>query len=284
MVVLELADELQALFPGPDAFDRILALDGRLFRKFAARRTLRVELAGKGYFIKIHLGVGWKEIFKNLIYLRRPVLGARDEWRAIQRLEELGVDTMKIAGFGERGSNPACRQSFLITEELCNTISLEDFCKPWQTDPPPVSLKRSLIEKVANIARQLHENGVNHRDFYICHFLLDETSLVEPFAAERLKLFLIDLHRVQIRSKTPRRWIVKDISGLFFSSMDVGLTRRDLFRFMKSYRGGELRSILSHEHSFWASVVGRAFKLYQKTHRRMPRIKLSPGSVEGARS
>lgn len=268
--MLELNDDLRALFPGPNAFEQILSLDGELFRKFAARRTLRVELAGKGYFVKIHLGVGWKEIFKNLLYLRYPVIGARDEWKAIQRLEELNVATMKIAGFGVRGFNPAKQQSFLITEELKNTVSLEDYCRHWQASSPPVSLKRALIQKVANIARSLHENGINHRDFYICHFLMDLASLREPFRVEDLKLFLIDLHRVQIRQKTPRRWVVKDVSGLYFSSMDIGLTRRDLLRFMKSYRGESLRGILDEERNFWSSVAKRATQLYKKTFKQLP--------------
>jgi hypothetical protein len=43
---------------------------------------------------------------------------------------------------------------------------------------------------------------------------------------------LIDLHRAQLRKKTPRRWVVKDVAGLYFSVMDIGLTQRDLFRFV----------------------------------------------------
>jgi heptose I phosphotransferase len=46
---------------------------------------------------------------------------------AYERLTELGVDTMRAVAYGERGSNPARRQSFMITEELAPTISLEDF-------------------------------------------------------------------------------------------------------------------------------------------------------------
>jgi heptose I phosphotransferase len=261
---LELHRELQALFPEPDPFSRILALDGELFRQFAARRTLKVELLGNSYFIKIHLGVGWKEILKNLLYLRRPVLGARDEWAAIKRLEELGVPTMKIAGFGERGINPARRQSFLITEELCHTVSLEDFCRDWGTNPPLPALKRALIDKVAAIARQLHANGVNHRDFYLCHFLLDRTSLAESADFQGVRLYLIDLHRVQIRDKTPRRWVIKDLAGLYFSSMDIGLTQRDLLRFMRAYRQKDVVGILGCEAGFWNCVRDRAEKLYRK--------------------
>jgi len=69
----------------------------------------------------------------------------------------------------------------------------------------------------------MHENGANHRDYYLCHFLLDlpENDL------NQMKLYMIDLHRMQLRRKTPLRWTVKDIAGLYFSSMDIGIKRGD---------------------------------------------------------
>jgi len=34
-------------------------------------------------------------------------------------------------------------------------------------------------------------------------------------SGQDFKLYLIDLHRVQIREKVPHRWRVKDLAGLF---------------------------------------------------------------------
>lgn len=264
--MLELRADLRPHFPGsePEAFDQIMALEGELFRSLAGRRTLRFTVGGKGYFAKIHQGVGCREIFKNLLMLRRPVLGARDEWRAIRRFEELGVATMTIAGFGERGLLPSSQQSFLITDELVGMVSLEDFCRSWPAVPPPVGLKRALIEKVAEIASCLHNNGVNHRDFYICHFLFDLATLRAPYMAAGLNVYVIDLHRVQIRSRTPQRWIEKDVAALHFSSMDIGLTLRDRLRFIRHYRGRPLRQILDEEQGFWTSAERKAQKLYRQ--------------------
>ena len=264
--MLNLRPDLKKIFSGPDAevFDQIMNLQGEAYRDLAGRRTIRVVLQGHGYFAKLHYGVGWGEIFKNLIRLSIPVVGARTEWLAIQRFDELGVSTMSIAGFGEKGLNPARRQSFLLTDELANTISLEDYCRLWPDTPPSPRFKRSIIEKVAAMTRQLHENGVNHRDLYICHFLMKEASTKQDAFSEQIDLFIIDLHRVQIRSKTPRRWMVKDVAGLHFSSMDIGLTRRDLFRFMRHYRGCSLREQLSREQGFWHAVERKALQLYNK--------------------
>jgi heptose I phosphotransferase len=264
--LLKLRPDLQKIFPGPEAevFDQIMNLQGDAYRDLAGRRTIRVVLDGHGYFAKLHYGVGWGEIFKNIIFLRLPVVGARTEWLAIQRFEQLGVATMSVAGFGERGFNPATRQSFLLTDELVGMTSLEDYCRSWPESPPSPRLKRSIIEKVARMTRQLHENGINHRDLYICHFLMKQAAAKPNATPEEIDLFIIDLHRVQIRTRTPRRWLIKDVAGLYFSSMDIGLTRRDRFRFMRLYRNRPLREQFSRETSFWTAVERKALQLYRK--------------------
>jgi heptose I phosphotransferase len=266
--MIELYGPCREHFSGPDAFDRILELDGTIYREMDGRRTLRFELGGRGYFAKLHFGIGWREILKNLLQGKLPVLGADNEREAIRRLERLGVTTMKVAGFGRRGWNPARRQSFLITEELDNAVSLETVCQDWRRIPPPVGVKRAFLKKIAAVTRALHEDGINHRDLYICHFLLDRASSVQD--PDWPRLYLIDLHRAQIRRRIPRRWAVKDVAGLYFSSLDAALTRRDLFRFMKIYRNRPLREILQQEGPFWRDVSRRAIKLYRKTFGRPP--------------
>jgi heptose I phosphotransferase len=114
----------------------------------------------------------------------------------------------------------------------------------------------------------MHGAGINHRDFYICHFHLDESSLAEP----SLRCYLIDLHRAQIRRRTPRRWRVKDLAGLYFSAMDCGLQRRDLLRFMRHYSEGGLRRALGEDARLWRQVERRARQLYRKGHGTEPPV------------
>jgi heptose I phosphotransferase len=165
---------------------------------------------------------------------------------------------MDIVGFSQQGFNPASLQSFLITRELDNTISLEDYCANWPEHPPVYREKKLLIQTVAEIVKKMHDNGINHRDLYICHFLMKKTDNVP----EDCKLFLIDLHRTQIRKNVPERWLVKDLGGLFFSAMDIGLTKRDLLRFIKIYRGNSLRKIFKREAGFWQKIEHKANVLY----------------------
>ncbi|MDR1461626.1 MAG: lipopolysaccharide core heptose(I) kinase RfaP [Azoarcus sp.] len=255
------------LCAGCDPFAKVEALQGQVFRELAGRRTLRIEIDGQGYFVKIHRGVGWAEIFKNLVSLHRPVLGARNEWRAAGRLAELGVEALRAVAFGERGINPARRHSFIATEELAPTISLEDYCRDWAHTPPAPALKRALIARVAEMARRMHEGRVNHRDFYLCHFLLHTDP---PPAPTALRLSLIDLHRAQIHARPlPVRWRRKDLAGLYFSALEIGLTRRDLFRFLRVYFDAPIRNVLRDQKALFKWIEHETLRLAERYRRKI---------------
>ncbi|MGR4040712.1 lipopolysaccharide core heptose(I) kinase RfaP [Pseudomonas sp. JDS08PS003] len=261
---LMLAEPFKTLWAGRDAFAEVEGLKGQVYRELEARRTLRTEVEGRGYFVKIHRGIGWGEIVKNLITAKLPVLGAGQEWRALERLHQVGVPTMTAVAYGERGSNPADQHSFIVTEELAPTVSLEDFSIDWVKQPPAPALKRALIAEVARMTGTMHRAGVNHRDCYICHFLLHTDRPITP---AELKLSVIDLHRAQTRAKITLRWRNKDLAALYFSALDIGLTRRDKLRFLKGYFQQPLRQILAEEAALLSWLEGKAEKLYARKQR-----------------
>ncbi|PHS73650.1 MAG: lipopolysaccharide core heptose(I) kinase RfaP [Cycloclasticus sp.] len=261
---VEVSQKFKKDWGGAPSFDELMALDGEMYRQVARRKTFKFNLNGNEYFAKVHNGVGWSEIIKNLVQGRKAVLGAKNEYDAIHALTKLGIKTMTLAAYGQRGSNVAELESFVITESLEPAVSLEDFCVDWVATPPTVALKRALIERVAVIARQLHEEGINHRDLYICHFLIKTADLENESDLDDLPLYLIDLHRVQIRSKTPVRWLVKDLAALYFSSMEIGLTHRDFYRFVRVYTQNNLRAEFTQRKGFWKRVESKALSLKAK--------------------
>ena len=250
---LELGPEFRRLWRDSDPFEEVEKLEGEIFRSVKNRRTFRFEVAGKGYFAKIHRGTGWREILKNLLQLKTPVLGAANEFRALGALREAGIPTMTPAAFGRRGIDPARQFSFLITCELENTVSLEDAAKK----DVPAETRRRLVRKVAESAGKMHRAGINHCDCYICHYLIPagEVTAETP-------VYVIDLHRARQRKKVPFHYLVKDVAGLHFSSMDAGLTRRDRLRFIAVY----CRYMPSCRRSgrFWKSVDRAARRLYRR--------------------
>lgn len=275
---LQLPAQLAQHLPPGDPFDQVMRLQGEVFRDVPGRHTIRVTLGQHAYFVKQHFGVGWREIFKNLFSLRLPIISAVTEWRAIQRLQQIGIATTPAVAFGERGDSPASLQSFLITADLGNIVSLETLCATWPLQPPEPRFKRRLILAVAEVVRTLHGHGMNHRDLYICHLCLDLPRL----AQDEVHLYLIDLHRVGMHKTLPSSARMKDLAALYFSAMDIGLTRRDYLRFLRAYhqpasaagRAGMpkkvLREVLSDKQGLWQQASARAKQLYFKMHKRLP--------------
>lgn len=266
---LYLDPTLKSFFATPDTnphalFDEIMALKGTSFRQQKNRSTLRVRIGQQFYFLKKHEGVGFKEIIKNLIQLRLPVISAKNEWLSLIKLAEIGLNAPLVMAYGERGRNPARKQSFVLMREIESPLSLEQLTQSWAapSQTPCFVDKQALIAEVARITKNLHQHGINHRDLYICHFLLDQNW------DRSLKLFLIDLHRAQIRTQIKRRWQIKDLAALYFSSLDIGLTQRDFLRFMCKYREQPLRQVMKTEKKFWQKVRNRGDKLYRKLSRK----------------
>ena len=264
---LFLTSPFAELWEDADPFERAFAIQGENYRDMGDRKTLRFEVKGRGYFIKTHAGVGFGEIFKNLLYLRLPVLGAANEFRAINRLHDLGVDTMTAAAYGRQGGNPAKQKSFLITEALEPTQPLDQYLNPEVLQQLGVRERRSLVRKLAQMTRSLHHNGVNHRDCYLCHFLIDTSDHLEETSPSRRPIYLIDLHRVQIRNRTPGRWRRKDLAGMLYSGRLVGFNDRDALCFMRAYEHKSLRDSFKNA-TFWKKISREATKLFEKGERK----------------
>lgn len=241
-------------------FEEIFALKGTPLREVKSRLTKKVHVNNINYFIKQHAGTTIREIIKNLFQFKLPIISASNEMKALTLLQKKNLLVPNVLGFGKSGINPLTCKSFIILEAIEPSISLEDFTKNWRIHKPTFKDKKKLIEKVAEITARMHQAGINHRDLYICHFLLKEKSLSEN---EQLPLYLIDFHRAQIRRFVPMRWRIKDLAGLYFSSKDIGLTKRDLLRFIKHYTGKSLRAILKKDKTLWHKTYLRGEQLYR---------------------
>ena len=251
-----LNNELKNLFLSGDFFSIAENIEGEVFRKTANRITKEFTFEGNRYFIKLHYGVGWKEIFKNIVKFRTPTIGASTEWKALKKLKSLGIECPEPVGFYSRGINPADLKSFLITKSLINTISLEEALKKRKFQNLSFSKKREFIEKIALISRNLHNSGINHRDYYLCHFHVDKDMDVNK------SIYLIDLHRAQLRSFVPTRWASKDIGGLIHSAMGFDLSEKDFYRFMRTYLDCSIKESFQAHSTFLKTTRNRAFRMF----------------------
>jgi len=272
---LELDPKLSEALPtGTSAFDWFMQPRGTTHRKVKHRLTYEVRVGGQHLFVKRHLGCGWKEVLKEWYRFRKPVLSARTEWEAAEELAAAGLRVPRVLGKGERGRAPARIESFVALEALENCETLEHFREGWLgcSGKKWAELKRGLIREVADISRTMHAAGINHRDLYINHFLINRDLPVNWKPDQPLPLYLIDLHRVQKRSKVPARWLIKDLGSLLFSALDAGLTAADYARFLRIYIGRDWKTRLQAEPKLWRGVLERATRLYIDFHGISPKM------------
>ena len=187
------------------------------------RTTTRIELpqtsgAPAAFYIKRHTHTPLKEFIKPLIRLRRPIVGARNEWEAMIRCHAAGIRTMVPVALGEDGG-----RSFVVTEAIDGCIKLSDWlvARAERRALDPIAPAEEIVEQLAHVARTLHGAGMHHQDFYLGHFLL-------PRGADG-RLFLIDLGRVRWQRRLAARWIVKDLAQLNYSARGVSDEHRRLF-------------------------------------------------------
>ena len=210
-------------------FDDFMRLEGMVVKSAVRERsTESLDLGGTRIYVKKHFFPGIREILKNLLRLRFPT-GALNEWRALLAFHAHNIPTMiPICA----GSKPFLwrieKESFLLTDDLGDTTRLNDFFKENSATPCRGKLlekKRGILKNLADITRKMHNAGINHRDYYLCHILLDSKE----------KLYVIDLHRVDVGDSIGKRWMVKDLAALLFSSLEVPVTHGQRLAFYKRY-------------------------------------------------
>jgi hypothetical protein len=88
--------------------------------------------------------------------------------------------------------------------------------------------RRELLAPIVEVAQKFHEAGFRHKDFYLCHFFVQESPA--------MRIFLIDLQRCIRPSCCARRWLVKDLAQLHYSmTQQSGYTPDDWREFMRLY-------------------------------------------------
>jgi len=240
----------------------------KIVRDVENRKTFKVSINQKHYFVKHHNFQPYrktiKEVLKNFINLKKPILNAINEVKAIQQLESINIDTMKVSGYGLNKKSFLKTNSFIITESLEPAISLEnlDLILSQYSGKDGFKLKRKIIKDLAEITRKLHDNYLIHQDYYLCHFLFKDGNL-----------YLIDLHRMQkVNKYLFKSKKLKELADLYYSSMTVkAVTKFDIFYFLKCYYNeNSIRAIFkdSFKKTDREKIEARSQRLYYKAVRK----------------
>ena len=163
---------------------------------------------------------GWQEY----VHLR---------WAAAQ-----GVPVPAVHAAGESRRGPL--RSFLATEELAGMLALHELIplaagrlKPGDFE----AWKRGLVVELARLTRELHRRRAFHQDLYLCHFYARVGDIAVTPIAWAGRVVVIDFHRLLRSPALARRFQVKDLAQLLFSTDGVaGVSLRDVARFWRAYR------------------------------------------------
>ena len=62
-------EDLKELFRDADPYEVLANMTGKIYRQVKGRKTFQFEFNNKKYFAKLHTGVGWLEIAKNMFFI-----------------------------------------------------------------------------------------------------------------------------------------------------------------------------------------------------------------------
>jgi tRNA A-37 threonylcarbamoyl transferase component Bud32 len=164
---------------------------------------------------------------------------AYHETHFIKKLTLLGIPTLRSVAFGQKMNGPLEKRSFSMTRGL-KGMSLEtliDEVRAKSRPAPSAGERHEIARQLGLIVGALHRNRLFHRDLYLCHVFLTHND------DGRVVLRVIDLARMIEKPLRTRRWRIKDLAALDFSTGNDVVTRTDRLRFVRGYYGNDL----SHE-------------------------------------
>lgn len=157
--------------------DAVFALEGAVVALDSLTRTLRVEIGGRGYYVKRYAGLGNKPL-RRLFATPR----VRLEWENLRHFADWGIPTAHLVAYGLERRGGRFVRGALITAEIADTIDLARLARirdPRLQSRPWVD---GVSRQLADIARRMHAHRFAHGDFKWRNLLVDGTG----------KLFLID--------------------------------------------------------------------------------------------
>lgn len=143
----------------------------------------------------------------------------------LAKLRAVDVRIPQTIAYGGQWAGLFEKRSFIITLEIPNAHSLETALPDCFETTASNQRGRDFILKMADFIRRFHNTGYRHRDLYLCHIFLSENET----------LYLIDLHRTFKPKLLGKRYRVKDLAQLHYSSPADKITRADRIRFYLAY-------------------------------------------------
>lgn len=267
---LQVVSRYAALLPrnNLDSLDALFAVRGESLAKPGLatwRERIRLTLDDRGQTSTLYL----KRFRRPPAAARREVRSSGSgassiagvEWEWMHRLAADGIPCVRPVAFGEELEGSHEQRSAILTEAAPG-CSLE----LWMADRTDVGspTARFPIHSTAALVARLHDRGYIHRDLYLSHIFFD------PQAPPERSVHLIDLQRVIRPQWMRRRWIVKDLASLNFSTPVGVISASDRLRWLKLYLG--LSKLGAAGKALVYRVLGKTRQIQRHHQRRALRL------------
>lgn len=161
--------------------DAVFALEGTVVALDSLTRTLRVEIGGRGYYVKRYAGLGKKPLRRLLATPRVQV-----EWQNLRHFAAWGIPTARLVACGLERQAGRFLRGALVTAEIPDTTDLGRLARTGAIGNDGRLQSRPWVDGVsrqlADIARRMHAHRFAHGDFKWRNLLVDGAG----------RLYLID--------------------------------------------------------------------------------------------
>ncbi len=248
-------DTLDAIF----AFEGGTALVKKELTHWRSRTEFIIGNPPQRCFLKRYIHPPRMTQLRNWLAHGRKALTAMYDYLPCRPLEQADVGTYQTIAHGGRWRGLFEDRSFVILLEIPKAQSLEKQLPDCLTRSPLESSqteRTAFIHSLADFVRRFHQTGYCHRDLYLCHIFY---SAANGFS-------LIDLQRAFHPRLCRRRWILKDLTQLYYSSPGDVISRSDRLRFYLRYCQKE--RLMSSDRRFIRQLKRKAWRMADREIRR----------------
>jgi hypothetical protein len=194
--------------------------------------------------------------------LARSVAGMEFEWS--RRLAAENIPAVEAIAFGAAFRGRRELRSAVLLAEVRGE-SLEQWCLRHEgyVSNSDRALVGALLEETASLTARFHRSGYVHRDLYLSHLFLDESSTKPPHVR------LIDLQRIRRPKWRMLRWIVKDLAALDYSTPTTHVSRSDRLRWLTRYLAEANLEV--RRRSLVYRIAGKSLAMARHDRRRLVR-------------
>jgi hypothetical protein len=237
---------------------------GQTINQNSKRNVIVLELDDNGqsrrFFMKRFIHPHFKDMLSAFGHFGSLCSQAEVEWRNANILLKNGIETYHPVCYGVHSCLGMEQQSFFMTEQINGPCLLDTLAESWASLEE--AQRRDLVIRLGKLFQKIHAARIALPDSYIWHVYNVKT------ADEVFKLGMIDLHRMEIRTRGTRK-AAKDLGGFLFSLPDGFMDESLRSEFMESYLDD---GRISNQHAFRRLVERWELKISKRRTRELDRI------------